>query len=87
MRSYKNCQSCGMPIKKDPQGGGTNSDGGKSEMYCSYCYVNGAFKNADWTVEEMQIFCKKKLQEMGFPGFLAGWLTKGIPNLERWKKK
>jgi len=24
---YKNCQSCGMPLKRDEQGGGTNADG------------------------------------------------------------
>lgn len=40
---YKNCQSCGMPINKDPEKGGTNADGSKSGMYCSYCYTNGVF--------------------------------------------
>lgn len=83
--TYKNCQSCGMPMKKDPQGGGTNADGSKSAMYCSYCYQNGAFIAPDCTAEEMQAFCKNKLKEMGFPGFLAGFFTKGIPKLERWK--
>lgn len=38
-QTYKNCQSCGMPLKKDEKGGGTNADGSKSEMYCG--------KNAD----------------------------------------
>ena len=85
-KTNKNCQSCGMPMKKDPQNGGTNSDGSKSSMYCSYCYVNGQFKNSDWTAEQMQTFCKSKLQGMGLPGFLAGWFTIGIPKLERWKK-
>jgi len=33
--SYKNCQSCGMPLKRDEKGGGTNADGSKSVMYCS----------------------------------------------------
>ena len=33
---YKNCQSCGMPMKRDPQRGGTNADGSKSTMYCSH---------------------------------------------------
>lgn len=84
-QAFKNCQSCGMPMKKDPAGGGTNADGAKNTMYCSYCYQNGAFKNPDWTAEQMQAFCKEKLKEMGFPGFLAGWMTKGIPNLKRWK--
>lgn len=29
-KKYKNCQSCGMPMKKDPQSGGTHADGSKS---------------------------------------------------------
>jgi Putative zinc ribbon domain len=72
-------------MKKDPVGGGTNADGSKSAMYCGYCYVNGTFTR-DCTAKEMQAFCKSKLQEMGFPGFLAGLMTKGIPKLERWNK-
>jgi len=24
MKKFKRCQSCGMPLKKDPKGGGTN---------------------------------------------------------------
>ena len=82
---YKNCQSCGMPLKKDENGGGSNADGSKSTMYCSKCYENGAFKNLDMTVKEMQTFVKNILKGFGFPGFIAGWFTKGIPNLERWK--
>ena len=27
------CQSCGMPMKKDPENGGTNADGTKSPDY------------------------------------------------------
>ena len=84
---YKNCQSCGMPMKKDELGGGTNSDGSKSTVYCSHCYENGAFKNPGLTVTEMRARVKEKLKEFGFPGFIAGWFTKGIPNLERWKNK
>lgn len=86
MQQHKNCQSCGMPLKKDPKGGGTNSDGTLSQTYCSYCYENGAFRQPDITAEEMQVFVKGKLKEMGFPGFIAGFFTKGIPKLERWKK-
>ena len=86
METYKNCQSCGMPMKKDPAGGGTNADGLKSGTYCSYCYRNGAFTGPDWTAERMQKFCKGKLMEMRVPGFIAGFLVKGIPNLKRWKK-
>jgi len=27
------------------------------------------------------------MKEMGFPGFLSGFFTKGIPKLERWRKQ
>jgi hypothetical protein len=75
-----------MPLKKDVQGGGTNKDGSKSLMYCSKCYVNGEFQNPEIdTAVKMQAFVKEKLRSMGFPGFIAGWFTRGIPKLERWK--
>jgi hypothetical protein len=83
---YKNCQSCGMPFKKDPAGGGTNADGTKSLLYCSYCYQNGQFTQPNITVAEMQTLCQGKLKEMGFPGFIAKFLTMNLPKLERWKK-
>jgi hypothetical protein len=82
---YKNCQSCGMPMKRDPDGGGTNADGSKSHKYCSRCYANGAFTNPRMTVTEMQLLVKGKLKEFGFPGFIAGLFTKNIPKLERWR--
>ncbi len=75
-----------MPLKRDPEGGGTNADGSKSLMYCSKCYQNGAFTTPDFTVQQMQELVKGKLKEMGLPGFIAGWFTKGIPKLERWKQ-
>jgi hypothetical protein len=85
MKTYKNCQSCGMPLSKDPEKGGSNADGSKSNLYCSYCYQRGAFTQPDFTASEMKAFCKQKMKEMGFPGFLAGFFAMGIPKLERWK--
>ncbi|USN53109.1 MAG: zinc ribbon domain-containing protein [Candidatus Nomurabacteria bacterium] len=85
-KTYKNCQSCSMPLKSDKNGGGTNADGSKSTMYCSLCYQNGQFVNPDWTAQQMQDFVKGKMKEMGFPGFMAGFFTRGIPKLERWKQ-
>ncbi len=86
IKKNKNCQSCGMPLKKDPNGGGTNADKTVSDMYCSYCYVDGKFLQENITVGEMQEFVKMKLIEMHFPKFIAGFFVKGIPKLERWKK-
>jgi len=84
-KTYKVCQSCGMPFKNDPKGGGTNADGSRSHMYCSYCYVNGKFTQPDITAAEMQQFVKGKIMQMGlFHRMFAGMFVKGIPNLERW---
>ena len=85
-QTYKNCQSCGMPLKKSPNGGGTNADGTISKIYCAYCYEKGKFLQPSCTVTEMQTFVQNKMKEMGFPGFLAKFFTKRISKLERWKQ-
>ena len=85
--TYEHCQSCGMPMCKDPDGGGTEADGSKSQMYCSRCYQGGNFVWPDATLEQMQAMAKKKIQEqMHLPGFIAGWFTRGMPKLKRWAK-
>ena len=85
MEKYKNCQSCGMPLKQD-EGEATNEDGSISLKYCSYCYEKGKFLQPDMTVDEMKVLVKEKMKEMGFPKFLAWIVTFGVPKLERWKK-
>jgi hypothetical protein len=56
-KTYKNCQSCGMPLKRDEKGGGTNADGRKSTMFCSHCYENGKFTQPDITVRISGFSC------------------------------
>ena len=85
--SYKNCQSCGMPLSRDKNGGGTEANGSRSLMYCSNCYKDGRFTMPDLTVDQMIDRVKGKMKEMGFPGFLTGFFTKNIPKLERWKNR
>ena len=84
-KKYSCCQSCGLPWNKDPKGGGSNADGSKSSMYCSYCFNDGSFLNPNLTAGDMQAYATKKLQQYGIPAMLANLLTKGIPDLERWK--
>ena len=86
-KAYKNCQSCGLPLKRDAQGGGTEADGAKSTVYCSHCYQRGQFVLPDLTVEQMQARVREKLAEFGIPGFLRGFFTRGIPKLVRWQSK
>lgn len=83
----KYCQSCGMPMKQDPQNGGTNADGSRNTEYCSYCYKDGAFSSPEIdTAQKMQEFCIGKMKEMGMPWIIAWIFTRGIPKLKRWKK-
>jgi len=86
-KSFKHCQSCGMPLARDGAGGGTNADGSKSATYCSHCYEGGRFTAPDITVKQMQTHVKGKLKEVGFPGFVAGLFTRRILKLERWSKR
>ncbi|WP_317899930.1 zinc ribbon domain-containing protein [Aurantibacillus circumpalustris] len=81
----KNCQSCGMPLKRDEKGGGSNADGSKSTMYCSYCFENGEFKYRGTNVLEFQDYCKEKMIEGGHSKFTSWLFTRGMKRLQRWK--
>lgn len=74
-----------MPLKRDAQGGGTNADGSRSDRYCSHCFAGGAFTLPGITAAEMRERVTGRLREKGFPGFVARFLTRGVPGLERWK--
>jgi len=86
VKSYKDCQSCGMPMRRDEKGGGTNADGSKNLMYCSHCFEGGRFTLPDISAQEMQIRVKDKLREAGVPGVGAWLLARKVPKLARWKK-
>jgi hypothetical protein len=80
------CQSCGMPIIKDREKGGTNQDGTKSVLYCSHCFKAGQFTDPDITADEMVQKVKDKLKDKNIPLFIATIFTKVIPHLKRWQK-
>lgn len=73
-----------MPMKQDPQGGGANADGGRSALYCSYCYQDGAFR-FNGTVKEFQDFCCQKMVESGHSKLMSWLLTRGMKRLDRWR--
>ena len=79
------CQSCGMPIKKDHKGGGTNANGSKNLEYCSYCYEDGRF-TFKGDVKEFQEFCRIKMIEGGHSKIMSWIFTRGMGRLSRWKK-
>jgi len=86
-KTYKFCQSCGMPLSKDPNHGGTESTGLKSTKYCSYCYVDGKFTKPNMTLDEMKTLVSSKMKEMGFPSITHWFFTMNLPKLERWQVK
>ena len=84
MSSIQMCQCCGMPLSKDPNGGGTNSFGSKTNIYCSYCYQKGEF-TFKGPVTEFREFCRFKMKEEGHSAFKAWLYTRKINRLGRWK--
>jgi hypothetical protein len=86
MTNQNDCQSCGMPLRNDPKGGGTYSDGTKSHTYCSLCYAGGRFLDPGLTVERMKALCAGRLHEMGYPLFVARLMVRNLHKLERWNE-
>lgn len=82
---FKNCQSCGMPLRRDEAGGGSNADGSRSSMYCSHCYHRGQFTMPDITAAQMRDHVRAKLKGYGFPGIAAALMTSNISRLRRWR--
>lgn len=81
----KFCQSCGMPMDKDPARGGTLANGTKTQQYCSLCYDKGTFRDSFTEADEMISFVKGKLKEMGYSSLKRWFFTSHIPQLERWR--
>ncbi|MDD5934675.1 MAG: zinc ribbon domain-containing protein [Clostridiales bacterium] len=82
----KICQSCGMPMTKEEHFG-TNTDGSKSEEYCTYCYQKGAFLQ-DQTMDEMIESCAQFMLEENKNMTLEQakeMMKEYMPTLKRWK--
>jgi hypothetical protein len=91
MENVVPCQSCAYPISKLDEFG-SNADGSKSNDYCVYCWVDGAF--ADWckdlTVEDMIENNIKHLIEHGYAKTeedARSQLREFMPTLKRWKSR
>ncbi len=86
--SEKNiCQSCGMPMIQLSDFG-WNSDGSINTEYCQFCYKNGAFTDADISLEDKIAKNIAMAQKMGMSRESATNLAATtLPNLKRWGKK
>lgn len=76
------CQSCGMPLSKDPECGG-EAGGSRSPIHCSLCYENGAFRHSGASFAGFQSHCAGALEANGMPRILAWAFTRGMGRLER----
>jgi hypothetical protein len=87
--STKICQSCGMPLEKDPNQGGTNADHSKSNTYCSFCYQDGKFYDEGCSLQEkIEKNIHLAVTKLGITESNARTMAESIlPNLERWKEK
>ncbi|MEZ4912342.1 MAG: zinc ribbon domain-containing protein [Saprospiraceae bacterium] len=89
MKVNKNiCQSCGMPLQKDPNKGGTNADNSISDTYCSFCYCDGKFLDEGITLQEkLDKNVQMAVARFNMSEDEAKTLANSIlPNLKRWKQ-
>lgn len=80
------CQSCGMPLDRDPNKGGINGDKSISDKYCSFCYKDGKFLDEGISLKEK---IEKNIQiavtRMNIPESIAREMAEStLPNLVRW---
>ena len=85
----KQCQSCGMPLNTKKAGDcrGSESDGSRSEKWCSLCYTDGKFINPETSLDEMIKIVDNALKEQNSGFFMRKMAVKQLPTLERWRSK
>lgn len=81
------CQSCGMPLDKDPNHGGTNSDQSRSDQYCSFCFKDGQFTDEGITLQEkIDKNVRMAVTRLNITEEKARQMAESIlPGLKRWK--
>ena len=87
MEDKKFCQRCAMPMDK-PEDFGTNTDGGKNDDYCCYCYKDGAFLYPEATMEQVIESCLPHVVPAVFADEASAKaaMNEHFPTLKCWKK-
>ena len=75
----RNCESCMMPLSKDPRVSG-------SDKYCSYCFKDGKLCYEGNDVNEFKKVCYEEMRKKGTNPLLAKFYTWMIGFAPRWKK-
>lgn len=84
MIPQKFCQSCTFPID-NIEDRGSEKDGSKSDMYCKYCYQNGAFTDPDMTLERMKELAKTEMKKQSLADNIIQLSMNMLPRLKRWQ--
>lgn len=79
------CQSCTMPID-NMEDRGTEKNWIPSDLYCKYCYQDGAFTNPDMTLEQMKKITEAAMYQQHIPENIIQRSMKMLPSLKRWNK-
>jgi hypothetical protein len=64
---------------------GTEKDGSKNEMYCKYCYQNGAFTEPDMTLDQMMGITETEMKKQNLPESIIQQSMNMLPRLKRWQ--
>ncbi len=75
----KNCESCMMPLSKDPMPSG-------SEKYCSYCFKDGKLVYEGNDLNEFKKVSYEEMRKSGMGALKAKFFTWLIGFAPRWKK-
>jgi hypothetical protein len=84
METQKFCQSCTLPID-NMEDRGTEKDSSKSDMYCKYCYQNGAFTEPDMTLDQMMGIAETEMKKQNLPENIIQQSMNMLPRLQRWQ--
>ena len=78
------CQSCTMPID-NLEDRGTEKDGAKNNLFCKYCYDDGAFTDPEMTLEQMKIHVIAEMEKLKLPENTIHYALNLLPHLKRWQ--
>lgn len=83
MEAYTFCQSCGIPLDR-PEVLGTERDHSRSTIYCVHCYRDGAFADAEMTLDEMEDHVREGLRKVNASDETIREAVARLPYLSRW---
>ena len=83
MKHPKFCQSCTLPLNQIADRG-TEKDGSPSNIYCKYCYKDGAFTDPDLTMDQMKVIVSTEMHKQKLSDALIRQSIEMLPHLQRW---